>query len=178
MIGLGVAAAAGLAYAARRPEVRVAFDRWSLRSRLLFNIPMRLHAAQFARNVAMVLGGGMPLNRALETVQGAVGNIHLKQQLSGAIELVRQGKSLKAALQATGALPPIVIEFAALGEETGRLAPMLEEAAGVLDREVQTALDRLSALLLPAVTIVLGLVVAAIMSGVVSGIMAANELAL
>lgn len=55
---------------------------------------------------------------------------------------------------------------------------MLDQAADILDREVQTRLDRLSALLLPAVTIVLGLLVAAIMSGVVSGIMAANELAL
>ncbi|MEQ1867262.1 MAG: type II secretion system F family protein, partial [Micropepsaceae bacterium] len=62
--------------------------------------------------------------------------------------------------------------------ETGRLAPMLNEAADILDRDVQTNLDRLSALLLPAVTIVLGLVVAGIMSGVVSGILAANELAL
>lgn len=167
-----------LLYAARQPAVRVAFERWSFRSRLLFDIPRRIHAAQFARNTGMLITGGMALNRALETAQGAVANVHLRQRLSGTIELVRQGKSLKAALEASDALPRILIEFAGVGEETGRLAPMLDQAADILDREVQTNLDRLSALLLPAVTIVLGLVVAAIMSGVVSGIMAANELAL
>ena len=71
-----------------------------------------------------------------------------------------------------------VAEFAAVGEETGRLAAMLNEAADVLDRDVQTKLDRMSALLLPAVTIVLGLAVAAIMGGVVSGLLAANDMAL
>jgi general secretion pathway protein F len=137
-----------------------------------------MHAAQFGRNVAMLLSGGMPLNRALETAQAAVSNVHLKQRLSGAIELVRQGKSLKAALGASDTLPRVLVEFAGVGEETGKLGPMLDQAADILDREVQTKLDRLSALLLPAVTIVLGLVVAGIMSGVVSGILAANEIAL
>lgn len=168
----------GLLYGLRQPAARVAVGRWLLKSRLFFDIPRGMHAAQFARNVAMLLNGGMPLNRALETAQAAIGNVHLKQSLSGAIELVRQGKSMKTALEASGALPRILLEFAGVGEETGRLAPMLDQAADILDRDVQTKLDRLSALLLPAVTIVLGLVVAAIMGGVVSGIMAANELAL
>ena len=93
-------------------------------------------------------------------------------------ENVRQGRTLKAALEGADVFPRIVVEFAAVGEETGKLGAMLNEAADVLDRDVQTQLDRLSALLLPIVTIVLGLVVAAIMAGVVSGIMAANDLAL
>lgn len=175
---VAVVAFVALLYALQQSAAQVAFGRWSFKSRLLLDIPRRFHAAQFARNVSMLLGGGMPLNRALETAQAAVANVHLRQRLSGAIELVRQGKPMKVALAATDALPPAVIEFAAVGEETGRLGPMLNEAADILDRDVQTKLDRLSALLLPAVTIVLGLVVAAIMSGVVSGILAANELAL
>jgi general secretion pathway protein F len=179
LVGIGcMSGLAGLLYAVRQPSVRVALDRWSFRSRLLFDIPRGIHAAQFARNTAMLLAGGMPLNRALETAQGAVASVHLRQRLSGAIEMVRQGKPVKAALDSSDALPRVLVEFAAVGEETGRLGPMLDQAADILDRDVQRKLDRLSALLLPAVTIVLGLLVAAIMSGVVSGIMAANELAL
>lgn len=173
-----VAALIAVLYALQQTATQVALARWSLKSRLLLDIPRSYHAAQFARNVAMLLTGGLPLNRALETAQAAVANVHLRQRLSGTIELVRQGKPMRTALAATDALPPAVIEFAAVGEETGRLAPMLNEAADILDRDVQTKLDRLSALLLPAVTIILGIVVAAIMSGVVGGILAANELAL
>ena len=156
----------------------MALDRWSLRTRLLLDIPRRFFGVQFARNLAMLLEGGMPLNRALETAQSSISNTHIRQRLASAVELVRQGKTLKAALEVTDVLPRAIVEFAAVGEETGRLPAMMSEAADILDRDVQTKLDRLSALLLPAVTILLGLVVAAIMSGVVSGILAANDLAL
>ncbi|MBP6012578.1 MAG: type II secretion system F family protein [Alphaproteobacteria bacterium] len=168
----------GLVYALRQPGARVAIDRWSLRSRLLLDIPRRFYGAQFGRNLSMLLEGGMPLNRALETAQSAISNTHIRQRLAGAVELVRQGRTLKAALEVTDVLPRAIVEFAAVGEETGKLPSMMGEAADILDRDVQTKLDRLSALLLPAVTIFLGLVVAAIMSGVVTGILAANDLAL
>lgn len=177
----GVALVAGLGallYALRQPGVRAALDGWSLRSRMLFGIPRDFHAAQFCRNVAMLLDGGMPLNRALENAQAAMTNGHIRRRLSEVIEQVRQGRSLRSALEAGGVFPRAAVEFAAVGEETGRLGAMMNEAADVLDRQVQTKLDRLSALLLPAVTIILGVVVAGIMSGVVSGIMAANDLAL
>lgn len=177
----GVALAVGLAaalYALRQPAVRLSLDRWSLRSRLLLGIPRDFQAAQFCRNVAMLLDGGMPLNRALENAQAAATNGHIRQRLSGIVELVRQGRTLKSALEAGDVFPRAAVEFAAVGEETGRLSAMMNEAADVLDRQVQTKLDRLSALLLPAVTIILGIIVAGIMSGVVSGIMAANDLAL
>jgi general secretion pathway protein F len=165
-------------YAIRQPAGRLAVDRWALSTRLLQNIPQHYHGTQFCRNVAMLLDGGLPLNRALENAQAATGNGYMRQQLHGAVEMVRQGKPLKAALEGTGVFPRAALEFTAVGEETGRLAHMLNEAADLLDKQMQTKVDRLSALLLPVVTIVLGLVVAGIMTGVVGGILAANDLAL
>jgi general secretion pathway protein F len=125
----------------------------------------------------MLLDGGLPLNRALEAAQAALSNRHMRQATTGVLDAVRQGASLKAALGRAALFPPLAVEFAAVGEETGRLAAMLNEAADIFDAEVQTRLDRFSALLLPAVTIVLGAIVAAIMTGVVTGILAANDLA-
>jgi general secretion pathway protein F len=125
----------------------------------------------------MLLDGGLPLNRALEAANAAVTNGYLRVKLDGVVEDVRQGRSLRAAIESAGALPRLTLEFVAVGEETGKLSLMLSEAADVFDRDVQTQVDRLSALLLPIVTIALGALVAAIMSGVVSGILAANDLA-
>jgi general secretion pathway protein F len=176
-----LAAALGLAgalYALRRSDVRLALDRFWATSRVTLDLPRRYEAAQFCRNLAMLIEGGMPLNRALEAAEGAIANRHVRAAMGKLVEDVRQGRTLKAALETANVFPRIVVEFAAVGEETGRLGPMLNEAADVLDRDVQTLLDRMSAMLLPAVTIVLGVVVAAIMSGVVSGILAANDLAL
>ena len=168
----------GALYAVRRPSVQLMLDRFAATSRLTLDLPRRYQAAQFCRNLGMLVDGGMPLNRALEAAEAAMSNRYMRGRMGKLIESVRQGRTLKSALEAADIFPRITVEFAAVGEETGRLGPMLNEAADVLDRDVQTLLDRLSALLLPAVTIVLGLVVAAIMSGVVTGILAANDLAL
>jgi general secretion pathway protein F len=126
----------------------------------------------------MLVEGGMPLNRALELAQQAMSNRFLRQSLDTVIQQIRQGRTLRSALEQVGMFPRLAVEFVAVGEETGRLAPMLQEAADMFERDVQTRIERLSALLLPAITILLGLVVAAIMTGVVSGIFAANDLAI
>lgn len=173
-----VLALAALLQALRQPAARTALDRHVVHARYLLGIPLDYHAAQFCRNLAMLLDGGLPLNRALELAGQAVANRHIGDKMAPVVALVRQGRSLRASLEDAAVMPRIALEFVAVGEETGRLAPMLDEAARILDRDVQVRLDRLTALLLPVVTIVLGLVVAAIMGGVVSGIFAANDLAI
>lgn len=178
-LALAVIAAFGFGlYALRQPEAQIALDRFATNSRLTLDLPRRYQAAQFCRNLGMLIDGGMPLNRALEAAEAAMSNRHMRARMGKVLDDVRQGRTLKAALETANVFPRLTIEFAAVGEETGKLGAMLNEAADVLDRDVQTQLDRLSSLLLPAVTIVLGIVVAAIMSGVVSGILAANDMAL
>jgi general secretion pathway protein F len=126
----------------------------------------------------MLVDGGLPLNRALEAAQLTISNSYMRDKLGAVIGRVKHGRSLKSAMEEAAVFPRIAIEFVAVGEETGRISPMLLEAAEIFERDVETRLERLSSLLLPAVTILLGVVVAGIMSGVVSGIFAANDLAL
>ncbi len=180
-LSLLLALIAGLVYAlyaSRTPAAKLSIDRFATNSRLMLDLPRRYQAAQFCRNLGMLLEGGMTLNRALEAAEGAMSNRYMRSFMPKLIDDVRQGRTLKAALDGAGVFPRLTVEFAAVGEETGRVGAMMNEAADVLDRDVQTELDRLSALLLPVVTIVLGAIVAAIMTGVVTGIMAANDLAL
>ncbi|MEQ1755446.1 MAG: type II secretion system F family protein [Micropepsaceae bacterium] len=172
-----IAALFGILYLARQPWAQLAIDRHILSARYLLKLPLHYQGAQFCRNLSMLVDGGMPLNRALEITQEAVSNQFVKSRLTAAIARVKHGRSLKSSLEEANAFPRVAIEFVAVGEETGRLGAMLSEAAEILDRDVQIKLDRLSGLLLPAVTIILGLIVAGIMSGVVSGILAANDLA-
>lgn len=172
-----IGALIGLLYLIRQPWAQLAVDRHVLSARYLLKLPLHYQGAQFCRNLAMLVDGGMPLNRALEIAQEAVSNQFVKNRLGAVIARVKHGRSLKNALEEANAFPRIAVEFVAVGEETGRLGPMLSEAAEILDRDVQIKLDRLSSLLLPVVTIILGLIVAGIMSGVVSGILAANDLA-
>jgi general secretion pathway protein F len=90
---------------------------------------------------------------------------------------VAEGGRLRDAFAGSRALPVIVTEFAAVGEETGHLGAMMGEVATMLDHDVETRLDRLTALVVPLATLLMGGLVAGIMAGVVSGILAVNDLA-
>lgn len=161
-----------------RPAFRLALDRFLIRSRLTFGVPLGYESARFCRNLQTLLAGGLSIDRAMAVAANTVGNSWLRERLAAAQPAVIAGQRLKTALAEVDALPPVIAEFAAVGEETGKLAPMMEEAAAVLDHEAEKRLDRLVALALPLATLALGACVAAIMLGIVSGILAVNDLAL
>ena len=64
-----------------------------------------------------------------------------------------------------------------VGEETGQLEPMLMKIADIYDQEVQQTLHRALALFTPALTIVLGLLIAGIISSILLAILSINEIA-
>ena len=69
------------------------------------------------------------------------------------------------------------IQLARVGEETGRLEELLLEAATILEGESSTALERLLTLLVPALTIGMGLVIAGLIGSVLVGLLSVNDLA-
>ncbi len=173
-----VGAIVGVGYALRRQDTRLRFDHWVLTNRFSLGVPRAFEAALFCRNLQTVLEGGMPLERALGTARDGLANTWLKNEIGNAQIAVREGVRLSQALvKLARSLPPIVAEFSAVGEETGKLAQMLREAADVLEYTAQTKLDRLTALLVPVTTLVMGALVAGLMAGIVSGILAINDLA-
>jgi general secretion pathway protein F len=172
-----IAGLAAVAVALRRPETRLVVDRFVLHSRMTLGLPGKYEAARFTRNLQTLLNGGLSLERALAAARDGSANSWFRIRIAQAQAQVSEGKRLRTAFAETGILPPLVTEFAAVGEETGRLGPMMGEVATIMDHEVETRLERLTALIAPLATLILGGLVAAIMAGVVSGILAVNELA-
>jgi len=172
-----VLAVIGFAYALRRSDLRLRIDRALLGSRLFFALPQRYEAARFCRNLETLLSGGLPLDRALSAAREASANSWFRSCLAKTQTAVAEGERLKLAFAKTKAIPPVVLEFAAVGEETGRLAPMMGEVAAILDGEVELWLERLTALVLPAATLLMGALIAGIMAGIVSGVLAVNDFA-
>lgn len=163
--------------ALRDTRSRIAIDRFLLDSKLALGLPARYEAVRFCRNLQTLLEGGLSLEGALALTRAGTSNLWLSSRLAGVQAAVAEGETLRAALARAAVLPPLVVEFASVGEETGRLAAMMGEVAQVLDHDLETRLDRLSSLVMPVATLVLGGLVAGIMAGVVSGILAVNDLA-
>lgn len=172
---------AALALAARRqaarPAVRRRLDALMLRLPLVGTLVRRYETALFSRTLSMLLRNGLPLLGALVIAKETVGNAVLARALDGVLENLKEGRGFAAPLMATRAFPNLIGELAQVGEETGRLDDMLLKAADIYDAEVQRAMERLLAILVPALTLLLGAMVAAVLGSVLGAILSVNELA-
>jgi len=168
---------AAFAVAMRTPGPRLAIDRFFLGTPLALHLPERYEAARFCRNLQTLLDGGLSLERALAAARDGSANSWFRSRMDRVQTEVAEGGRLRDAFARSRALPAIVTEFAAVGEETGHLGAMMGEVATMLDHDVETRLDRLTALVVPLATLLMGGLVAGIMAGVVSGILAVNDLA-
>jgi len=75
------------------------------------------------------------------------------------------GDAMSNALVVSPVFPPMVTSMIAIGEETGALDDMLRKVADYYDREVDEAVDSLTAAIEPIMIVVLGIIVGLIVAG-------------
>ena len=114
---------------------------------------------------------------ALHIASDTVGNVVLQQSLVRVAPIVKEGGRVVQAIQATGIFEPLAINLVRVGEETGRVGPMMLELASILNREVETGIKRLLTLVEPVLILVLGVLIAAIIVSILMGILSVNDLA-
>jgi general secretion pathway protein F len=173
---LVVAATVGAIYYLRTPEGRSEWDRLSLRIWLLGDLLRKFETARFARTLAALLKGGVPLLEALGTVQGVVGNRLLSRAIAQVQVRVREGKGMARPLGESGLFPPLALNMIAVGEETGKLEGMLNEVAEHYDQEVKRTTKRLTSLLEPALILGMGLVIGGVVVSMLLAIFSINDL--
>lgn len=161
----------------RRPGVALWRDRLALRVPLLRGLVVRLETGRFARTLGVLLANGVPAARALALAGETVGNRVFVAAIEAVSTRFKEGEGLGHALAATGRFPSLAIQLIQIGEETGRLEEMLRETADILDSEIERALERMLALLVPGITIVMGVFVAFIVAAVMSALLTVNALA-
>jgi general secretion pathway protein F len=156
---------------------RFKYDRWLLRTRLTLGLPAALDTARLLRTVGSLCRNGTPLSLALKISSGTVANRYLLEVLHGVTREVQAGDSFSAAFARAGCFPAVAVQLARVGEETGRLDELLQSAAAALEEEAHRTLERLLSLLVPLLTIGMGLVVAGLIGSVLIGLLSINDLA-
>jgi len=136
-------------------------DRLSLRIPIIGVILEQAAIARFCRTLAITFAAGVPLVDALKIVSGATGNRVFDQAAARIREDIAVGHQLQLAMQQTNVFPSMVIQMAAIGEESGTLDEMLIKVAEAYEEEVSNAVDALSSLLEPLIIVFVGIVVGA-----------------
>jgi type IV pilus assembly protein PilC len=147
----------------RQPGQRRRLHRLILRLPAIGSIAQKFSTSQGARTLATLLGGGIPLVNALEVTARSMGNLHMAAELVTAAQQVREGRSLAATLQDSGAFPDVAIKMVEVGESTGALQEMLNSLADFYDEEIETNLGRFVTLVEPILLILMGLVIAGLL---------------
>lgn len=177
---IGVLAAAGgwlMARWLRSPSGKRWWQARLLRMPLVGRIALKYQLTLFSRSLGTLLGNGVPMLTALHIASDTVGNVVLQQALVRVAPIVKEGGRVVQAIQATGIFEPLAINLVRVGEETGRVGPMMLELASILNREVETGIKRLLTLVEPVLILVLGVLIAAIIVSILMGILSVNDLA-
>jgi general secretion pathway protein F len=177
---LAILVAAGIAAvlsALKTPRGREWLDAWLLRSRLTLGLPAAIDTARLLRTLSTLLANGVQIGSAMRIARATLSNTRLRKGLDEAAQRIKAGQSTSAALNAVAVFPAHAIQLARVGEETGRLEELLLEAATILEGESNTALERLLTLLVPALTVGMGLMIAGLIGSVLVGLLSVNDLA-
>jgi len=118
-----------------------------------------LARARFARTLSLLLEGGVPLHRALETAGRATGSAWLTEASRRAAEAVAHGARFADALSEIPVLSVDLPGWVRAGEASGELAPLLRHAARGHQRAWDRSLRRMLALLEPLLIVAVGLLI-------------------
>jgi general secretion pathway protein F len=152
-------------------------DRLALRLPLLGGFLLQQDTARFARTLGTMLMAGVPLISATRSASDVVSNRHLRAGMEQAIERIQQGTALHRALRNEVALPAVALQMIAVGEEAGKLDRMLLRVAQMLEKQLQTSVDRFMAALTPAMTVGIALIIGALIMPVMNAVLSINDLA-
>jgi type IV pilus assembly protein PilC len=144
------------------PAGRLMMDRILLKLPLFGPIAVKHNTVQLTRTLGTILAGGIPLVDALQNARGAVSNRWVSQGLAGAVNEIREGVTLAAALDRPRILPKLAIEMLSVGEETGSLDAMLRDVAEFYEADLDTRLTQLTTWIEPALLLVMGVLVGGI----------------
>jgi len=119
----------------------------------------KLAAARFTRTLGSLLDNGVSMLPAMAIVKNIVGNVVIAEVVDHAGTEVGKGQALSKTLDVGGVFPPMAIQMIQVGEQSGNLEEMLGKVAEVFEREVETSVMRMTALLEPVMVLIMAGVV-------------------
>ncbi|MDO9601489.1 MAG: type II secretion system F family protein [Rhodocyclaceae bacterium] len=170
-IGLPVVIASAIAVAVKtNPRARYRFDAAKLSFPWLGEILTKIILSRFAGVFAMMYASGIPILDSIRTTQDIVGNVVIQEGLQRVEEMIGEGQNVTVAFQNVGLFPPLVIRMLKVGENTGSLDTALANVSYFYNRDVRESIARVQAMIEPAMTIVVGVILGWVMLSVLGPI--------
>lgn len=159
-------------------EGRLNWDRQLLKLPVVGSVLQKLEVSRFSRTLGTLLQSSVPLIQSINLVKEIVENQAIASTMESIKSGVKKGEGLTRPIREAGIFPPFALHLLAVGEETGRLDDMLLQIADSYDRDLKRSLQRLVALLEPAIILVMGLIIGVMVVSMLYSIFSINDVPL
>lgn len=170
-LGLPILAAIAVAVAIKtNPQAQRRFDAAQLSFPWIGEILKKIILSRFAGVFAMMYASGISVLDSIRTTQGIVGNSVIREGLEQVEQMIGDGQNITVAFQNVGLFPPLVIRMLRVGENTGSLDTALTNVSYFYNRDVRESIARVQAMIEPAMTMIVGLILGWVMLAVLGPI--------
>ena len=154
---------------------RLRWDSWMLRLPLFGDLIRKVEVARFSRTLGTLMSNGVTVLNAMSMTTETVVNKIIVQAVTEVRGRLAKGEGLAQPLNDTGEFPHLAIQLIKVGDESGQLEQMLLRVADIYDDEVTRTIQRILSLLVPVITIALGILIAIIIASIVMAMLSAYE---
>lgn len=158
------------------PRMRLRYHCWQLKLPLIGKVVKGLNTARFARTLSILTASAVPLLESMRISGDVLQNQHIKNAIAEAAIRVKEGSSLRAALENSKMFPPMMMHMIASGERSGELQQMLARAADNQDREFESLVSTSLKVLEPIMIVSMAVIVLFIVLAILQPILALNSM--
>lgn len=160
----------------KRPKGRYIWDTLKLRLPVIGQINRKIALSRFGRTLGSLLQSGVPLITSLQIVRNIVNNVLIGDVIDEAMEDIQAGKSLNLALSRSIWFPPVFRQMVSVGEQSGDLEGMLHKVADAYERDVETRITGMTALIEPIMILFMAAIVGFIVISILLPIFEMNQM--
>ncbi len=143
---------------ARSGPGKLVIDRAKMKMWPIGPLFMKMYMARFARTGTTLVSSGVPLLQMLEITANSINNIHIENSMKKAIDKVRGGKALSAAIEGDPHFLDLVPKMLQIGEQSGSIEQMMSKIAEYYEKEVDNQIKAISTIIEPVMMVLLGIV--------------------
>lgn len=158
----------------RHEAFAVWIDAKSLKIPWYGSLVEKIQMTKFAKTLSLLLKSGVSIQRSLEISQNVIANRFIKEDINNKAKLLNEGESFSSTIGTR--FPLLTQQMVRIGEEASELETTLESIANIAQQDVDRNIKRVLGIVEPVIIVVLGVIVAAVISSIMVAVLSMNDL--
>jgi general secretion pathway protein F len=154
---------------------RLWWDSVRIKIPLLGDALLKAETARFSRAMGTLVANTVPLVQSIAIAAATLNNKMIAGAMEGVATGVKRGEGIATPMRKAAVFPPLAAHLLTVGEETGRLDQMFNRTADIYESETRASIKRFTSIFEPAVILVMGVLIGALILSMLLAITSIND---